>query len=235
MPTSLKGSIKSNKTVKGENAESLLKDAVNQRSQVQFEVDHQSSESTVKGEFFSFEDSRITIRLHDSNESILKHLPRKSFKIFFEISGSRYAFDTRIVEPSNDTTKAIVVDKPKKIFLVERRRTVRRRLRQPTIVHLCNIKGDTKWESRATMLNASEHGLACRIDTQDVVTLSNGQTIEVELRLGGEAEPFKLTMKIVNITDGGSDEQSVLGMEFVEHPQFEAEHQRLHDALHASQ
>lgn len=235
MPSSLKSSIKSYQTVKGTETASILKDAVTQRSPVQFELEHQSTEPIVNGEFFSLEDSKITIRLHDTTESMIKCLSMKSFKIFFEVSGSRYAFDTQLTEPINATPKSFIVDKPKKIFLVERRRTIRRRLRQPTVVHLYNKKDDTKWEIRATMLNTSEHGLACRMDTQGVAALSVGQMIEVEFRLGGEAESFRLITKVVNITDGGSENQSVLGVEFVEHPQFETEHQRLHDALHSSQ
>lgn len=235
MTMPLKKSTYTKKTLKAEEAAGVLRNAVAQRVQVHFELKKNKKKFVPKGEMFSFEDSRLSIHIQDTSKKILEALSVKTFKIYFELSGGRYSFDTRLLDSSNGSTSiTVVVEQPGKVLLVERRRTVRRRLRQPTVVHLSNAEDRATWKCRATMLNASEYGLACKIERVHAEALSMGQILFVKFRLGGESESFSLKASIINITDGGTDEHTVLGMEFVEHPQFEMEHQRLHDALHAS-
>lgn len=216
----------------GSQASNILHKAIAQQVHVQIEMDCDQQVVVVNGELSENEDAGMIIQLHDDSELNGKEFSQKDIRVFFEISGNRYVFELKVA-PLNcdDDAAALIVEKPKTVCLVERRRTVRRRLRQPTVVHLACIESDGDWKGRATMLNASEHGLACRIEKLDGNKLKPGQILNVEFHLGGESDSFKMKASIINMTGGGSEDQVILGMEFSEGYEFDMERDRLRNAL----
>lgn len=235
MPTPLTSITEVTQTFDGSQASNLLHKAIAQQVQVQIEAEGDQQTLIVLGELSACEDARLTIRLKITDEAEGERLPQNDLKVFFEISGNRYVFETETMPLGEDDDATVMyVEKPDTICLVERRRAVRRRLRQPTVVHLTSDESGDDWSGRATMLNASEHGLACRIVVQDATPLTQGRVLQVEFRLGGESDPFKMKAKIVNMTDGGSEDHVVLGMEFTEGYEFDMERDRLRNALRIS-
>lgn len=232
MSTPFTDSVLSTQIFDESNAADILHQAVARRAPVQMEIIRDQTKTVCRGELIGCKDSVLSILVQCTNDTSIESLSGETCKIFFEVSGNRYVFQSRLTELSTDSSsKTIVVQKPETVCLVERRRTLRRRLRQCTYVHLRYTQGDTSWRCRATMLNASEHGLACRLERQDVRSLAIGQSLQVVFQLGSHSQPFRLTASVINITNGGSEEQSVLGIEFEKGHQLDAQRSRLKDAI----
>ena len=124
--------------------------------------------------------------------------------------------------------------KPTTITSVERRRSPRRRLRQPTGVLLRETSVEDGWHCQATLLNLSTGGLACRVPDSDrdgTGRLSVGQAVRVELRPSVSSPTLDLNGRIVTITQGGTPNHLVLGLEFIADQSLEVSRPRLQDVL----
>ncbi len=125
--------------------------------------------------------------------------------------------------------------KPTSIVSAERRRGPRRRFRQPTGVLLRGTGVDDGWSCQATLLNLSIGGLACRVpdsDSERAGPLRIGQTVRAVFRPSASTPTFDLNGRIVNITQGGTPNLLVLGLEFVADRSLEASRAGLHDVLY---
>lgn len=117
------------------------------------------------------------------------------------------------------------------IGLVDRRRSRRRELHEPTGVALfCTGKNDV-WHCGAVMLNASIKGIACRVLDADSARLTVGRVLRVVFRIGDSTEPFDIPSRITNTTEGGTPGYRVLGLEFISDGDQPAERKRLMQAL----
>ncbi len=117
------------------------------------------------------------------------------------------------------------------IGIIERRRVRRRRLHESTTVRFHAIDPALVDFSQARMLNLSEQGLACRMPQAQADRLRIGQTLGVVFRLNEMTEPFDIPARIVTITQGGTTDQRVVGMEFLDLPELQAQKTRLGRAL----
>ncbi len=115
---------------------------------------------------------------------------------------------------------------------VDERRSSRRRL----------LRGSVKVEIRtggssytglatATMLNLSESGVACRVPWDEVDRLRTGESIRVLFRLHDTDESFDLPARIINITQAGTPDTCVIGMEFLFGNDNDCQQTRLRVAL----
>ncbi len=114
----------------------------------------------------------------------------------------------------------------------ERRRAARRRLQDCLEVVLSANSGTDDWRCKASMLNVSPQGIACRADAsalQDCAAV--GGTLRVEFRLAGVSDGFDIAGRVVNVTRGATSGQVVLGLEFVADPASAADRGRLCEVL----
>jgi len=124
--------------------------------------------------------------------------------------------------------------KPTTIALMERRRSPRRRFRLPAELMLQEAAEDSRWWCRAALFNLSVDGIACRV-AESVAGPSGpveiGRTLRVIFRLAGASASFELDARVVTITEGGTPDSLVLGLEFVADRRLEISRPRLRDAL----
>lgn len=124
--------------------------------------------------------------------------------------------------------------KPTTIAPADRRRSPRRRFRQPTGILLRGTGVDDGWRCQATLLNLSMDGLACRVPDSDCERggpLRIGQTVRAVFRPHASSPAFDLNGRIVAITQGGTPNLLVLGLEFIADQSLEASRPGLQDVL----
>ncbi len=120
--------------------------------------------------------------------------------------------------------------KPCNVVRAERRRSPRRRLREPTAVALRTTEMGAGWHGRALLLNISPEGLACGLTAADGAKLKIGQPLRITLDLGTPPAAFDLVARVVNITEGSTADRLILGLEFIADKSVEVNRQRLREA-----
>ncbi|MCH7632824.1 MAG: PilZ domain-containing protein [Planctomycetes bacterium] len=114
----------------------------------------------------------------------------------------------------------------------ERRRAARRQLQDCLEVVLSANSGTDDWRCKASMLNASPHGIACRAEASELQDCAVvGGMVRVEFRLAGVSDGFDITGRVVNVTRGATSGQVVLGLEFVADPASATDRDRLCEVL----
>lgn len=99
---------------------------------------------------------------------------------------------------------------------VDERRSSRRRLLRGSVKVEIRTGGSSDTGlATATMLNLSESGVACRVPWEEVDRLGTGESIRVLFSLQETDEPFDLPARIINITQAGTPDTCVIGMEFL--------------------
>lgn len=81
------------------------------------------------------------------------------------------------------------------------------------------------------MLNLSEHGLACRLETGRAERLPTDGLLATTFLLPITRRAFVCPARLVNITPCGDPGRSIVGMEFVFSDEQETERRRLRLAL----
>jgi hypothetical protein len=117
------------------------------------------------------------------------------------------------------------------IGLVDRRRSRRRELHEPTDVALFGTGKNDEWHCLAVMLNAGIDGIACRVCDADIARFTVGRVLRVVFRIGDSNEPFDFRARTINTTEGATPGYSVLGLEFIIDGDQPAERKRLLQAL----
>ena len=115
--------------------------------------------------------------------------------------------------------------------LVERRRSRRRRLQNPSEVSLHGTGPEVDWTGEGVLLNASPDGLACRVSAQTAHVLTVGQMLHVVFRIGPASTVFDLKARITNITAAGTTHRVVLGLEFVADRRLKSVQTKLQESL----
>ncbi|MDO8630111.1 MAG: PilZ domain-containing protein [Phycisphaerales bacterium] len=117
------------------------------------------------------------------------------------------------------------------IGLLDRRRSRRRELHEPTDVALFGTGKNDEWHCGAVMLNASADGIACRVCDADAARFTAGRVLRVVFRIGDSTEPFDFRARTINTTEGATPGHSLLGLEFIIDGDQPAERKRLLQAL----
>lgn len=115
--------------------------------------------------------------------------------------------------------------------VADRRRTWRRRLQRPASVTVRPPGPADRRGAVADMLNLSEQGLACRMETRDANRLPVGPLLTVSYTLPVVARPLVCPARIVNITPCGDPVRSIVGMEFVFSNEHDDQRRELRRAL----
>lgn len=128
-----------------------------------------------------------------------------------------YIFETRCDTSADAADQGrIRLELPNSLQAIERRRSTRKLLHQPTEVTLRNANGAASFSLQAAMLNLSAEGLACRVSTADATRLPRGLQVRARFCVGDDPEPFELICRITNETRGGTPDTVVVGMAFVD-------------------
>lgn len=115
--------------------------------------------------------------------------------------------------------------------VADRRRVRRRRLQRPASVTIRATSGGDVPTVEATLLNLSEHGLACRLETGQAERLPTDRLLAATFRLPIASRGFVCPARVVNSTPCGDPGRSIVGMEFVFSDEQDAERRRLRRAL----
>jgi len=149
-----------------------------------------------------------------------------------EIDGAPYVFDTRCADELAEVEPGVIrLLKPATIAVAERRRSPRRRLREVAEVTLRPAEECDDSQVRATLLNLSPDGLACRIATCDSGSLAVGAVVRVAFRPGVSTRVLHLNGRVISVIEGGTVENLVVGLEFIADERLTACRDRLHKAL----
>jgi len=148
------------------------------------------------------------------------------FSVVLWVDGVQYAFDTHGTIERTAGAATLRLTRPTEIDIVERRRARRQRLRETSRVQLLRTDPESAEPVSAVMMNVSPHGLACRMDLAVAKQLSVGTALTSTFALNADDKTFSLPGRIVNITQGGTPGQAIIGIEFtgdeISHAQQEA-------------
>ena len=114
---------------------------------------------------------------------------------------------------------------------VERRRSRRRRLQNPSEVSLHGTGSEVDWTAAGVLLNVSPDGLACRVSAKAAHALTVGQALHVLFRIGTTSTVFDLKARITNITPAGTTHCVVLGLEFLADRRLKSVQTKLQESL----
>jgi len=99
--------------------------------------------------------------------------------------------------------------------VIERRKSRRRRFREPTEVTLRTTSGSEKWHGLGALFNLSMDGIACRVREEDTPHTAVGRTLRVMFYLKHSSQEFDVTARVISVTRAGSPGHAVIGMEFI--------------------
>ncbi len=149
-------------------------------------------------------------------------------------SEQRYAFPTTIDgAPRWGKSRALAISRPEVIAMIERRRFLRAQLAQSSRVDLEWPHGGVIHRHLAVMLNVSADGIACRVDELSAKAIEKGCTLTVSFDLPGSGESFHLQATVMNKIPG-SDEYSIIGLQFARTPDIADQVDALRKALNES-
>lgn len=140
-----------------------------------------------------------------------------TLQVGLEVGDDRYVFQTRCATGlSAFVSGVLIVEPPTSAVREERRRSPRRRLKEAADIVLHENRVQAQWRCRASLLNLSADGLACRVPCDDAGELRVGQTVCVMLRPAGVATGFDLEARVSNFTEAGTPDHWIVGLEFVQ-------------------
>ena len=111
-------------------------------------------------------------------------------------------------------TKTTHLHWPADVFREDRRRHLRRKLQTQTHVTLESEAGG--WSAPAVILNVSPIGMACRAKDDIASHCTRGQSLRAHFQLANDTSGFQLIARVINVTQAGSSEHSVVGLEFTD-------------------
>lgn len=127
----------------------------------------------------------------------------------------RLTFPTRInAAPQWGRSRAISLDRPRHVQVVERRRFLRAKLAPSSHVTLeWQADGQTHRHT-ATLLNISIEGIACRVERAAADAIQKRTQLTAMFELPGAGKPFVLRAIVSNKTPA-SEGWSILGIQFL--------------------
>ncbi|HKQ47314.1 MAG TPA: PilZ domain-containing protein [Phycisphaerae bacterium] len=129
-------------------------------------------------------------------------------------SDRRYSFATTITAaPHWGDTRALAIDRPSILTVVDRRRFVRARLAPSSLVKVEWRHAGADHRRVATLLNISADGLACRIEDPAAMAIEPRDPLRVQFSLPGQHSTFHLTAAASNVTPAGGG-ATILGLQF---------------------
>jgi hypothetical protein len=127
----------------------------------------------------------------------------------------RYTFSTRITDiPRWGRSGHLAFARPGVVGLIERRRFIRAKLAPSSQVRLVWHQSGIPHSHRASLLNISPDGLACRMDDDAAAAIGEDNPLEATFDIPGHGEPFVLQATIKNKTPA-SKGCTILGLQFV--------------------
>jgi len=163
------------------------------------------------------DEASVCLHLDDAS-AIERMAATEELSVSMIVDGARYAFASHPLSAVDAGPGTLVLAAPRELFVLERRRAVRRRLRQGLGVRLEPRRTDaepTEDALTAVILNLSPDGLACRLSTTRTTQLSVADRLLVSFSLAPDNQTFAFIGHIVSITEGGTPGQVVLGIEFL--------------------
>jgi len=216
----------------GETTNRVFRTAIEERAAVQVRADCAGWELAGCAACIGEDGSHLILELGNTDPQTQAILESSPLQLSMEVAGAQYCFETRFADQTTKAEPGMVrVLKPLTITSAERRRSPRRRLRKPTDVALQGSEPDDGWHCTAAMLNLSPEGIACRIPAQDADLLHIGQTLQVSFQLHASAPTLDLNGRIISITQGGTPNHLVVGLEFIMDRRLKASRATLWDAL----
>lgn len=131
----------------------------------------------------------------------------------------RYRFVTTITDAiSLGGRLTLRLARPGVLNKVDRRRHLRSKLAPSSHVTLCWRENDKDRVHEAQLLNISTDGIACRIEASVTASLQRKDSLNVQFKLPGASQTFKLAVAVTNKTLATSG-NVILGLQF--HPKPE--------------
>jgi hypothetical protein len=129
-------------------------------------------------------------------------------------SDRRYGFSTTVTAvPQWGQTRALALDRPAVMTVIDRRRFVRARLAPSSHLKLEWRHATVDHRCIATLLNISTDGIACRVEGPAAPPIEVGDTMRTWFTMPGQDLAFDLSAAVSNVTpaSGGS---TILGLQF---------------------
>ncbi len=199
----------------------ILREAVSCRAQVCLRRGPAADGTIACGSMVGQDGDTLLIRVHGDQPSFVEH-SGVDLSAVTTVHGLEYEFPTTWISGEACEPDIIRLASPVELFVLERRlikrRLLRRRLSALLTPHdsAFTAPTDTEASFSAVILNVSPHGLACRVPTSRTTRLSVDGQLFVVFSLGAGNQTFEFTGRIVSITEGGTPEQMVLGIEFID-------------------
>lgn len=232
MPGTLLSQIGGTCRLSARTTDAILARAMMECARVNISVNRDGVEVDQPGTIIGERGPDLTIELDAFDPAARVVLGASSLRVNLEVNGASYMFETELAAGFAGAEPGVIhLRKPVTITLVDRRRSPRRRLREPAEVLLRATDVNDAWQCKAMMLNLSLDGVACRISEASAGPLHTGRTIRVMLRLDASSPAFELNGEVINITQGGTPNHLVVGLEFVADEQLKASRTRLREAL----
>ncbi len=150
----------------------------------------------------------------------------------FSINNESYGFDCEIESAHwSGARLSLVISRPKRAWVRQRRRFWRTTLRESTAITLTTPDGAAS--AKGAVLNVSVDGLACRVGCKQAEGLSIGDAVKTRFTLDGDQKEFLLAAEIRGKTVAGSPDQVILRLQFTPTSMTEDDRLRIGRAVRA--
>lgn len=127
----------------------------------------------------------------------------------------RLTFSTRVVgAPHWGQSRAVALERPRQVQVLERRRFLRAKLAPSSHVTLEWQANGTTHRHAATLLNISAEGIACRVERAAADAIEKRTALVTIFELPGHENPFSFRAVVSNKTPA-SEGCSILGIQFL--------------------
>lgn len=198
----------------------VLARALQARAIVSIEAQPGNAELTWRGEVVDLDKSTIVLLCDVGDTNSSAHKRDEPLNAEFSLSSARYTFRTSLIDAparTEDGQLVVRLKRPQTIAAIERRRSRRRFLSTGTVQIRVSDGGKSE-PLQGVILNLSVNGLACRMTQADADRLTVGaESLTVMIQPGVSEGPDQLELcgHVVNITPAGSEEQAIVGVEFL--------------------
>ena len=221
--------VRSSTTLDAPASERVLSDAVERRVPLQLSCPNGPGGPVWRGTFESETSEVLLLAPVDSSLELPTAWETAPLRATFCVLNQAYTFDARAQSRAPDQRAGTVsVGKPRRVKRIERRRAPRRRLQATSGVRLLPTMGANPIEG--TLLNLSEHGLACRIDQGSAPGIQESERIRIACDLPSVAAPLELDARVIAVTPA-DDDYSVVGLEFVDNAMYRAQRELIGHVL----
>jgi c-di-GMP-binding flagellar brake protein YcgR len=155
------------------------------------------------------------VRLSDESDREALKAPKLAAVV--NLDDCTYSFTTHCEDIQFDGLEAtVILAPPLAVHTVQRRRTRRYRLQRPSTVLIFTGEAGRAGPYEAVVLNLSLGGLACRTSSFVGSLLVPGCVIRIELSPAEPAQALTLSARVVGLVPGGSDNTTIINLEFIE-------------------